>query len=349
MGGIDAWLASVLVAHGINLLRLEAGYQRAVLAILLEMEKELSGKLTGAKPLTEFSRQRLTDLLAETRHLIAESYIAIRQELAPVPIMAMEAEFMTKTLGEAVGVKLVNSAPSETLLRSLASQALVLGGPATDWWTRQGQDTAFRFANAVRQGVAQGETNEQIVARVRGTRLAPGILETSRRNAESLVRTSVQTLTQDARMAVFQANDDILLGFEQISTLDSRTTDICVAYDGARWDMDKKPIAPNKLPFNGGPPRHWGCRSSLSPIVKPLVEGMPEFEPSERASQFGPTTDKTFSAWLGARSAAYQDELLGPGRAQLFRDGKITLQQLLDQRGRPLTLKQLQERYDQAS
>lgn len=345
MGGLDAWLASVLVAHGINLLRLEADYQRQVLAILLQMESELVGKLTGKKALTDFSRQRLTDLLAEARTMIAEKFIEIREVMDPLPVATLEAQFVTKTLKEAVGVKLVNAAPTQAVLRAVANQALVQGGPAADWWARQGADTAFRFANAVRQGVVQGETNATIVGRVKGTPTIPGIMETTRKNAEAMVRTSVQTISAAARQETFEANSDILEGFEQVSTLDSRTTDICVAYDGAKWDLEYEPIAPSKLPYNGGVPRHWGCRSSMSPIVKPLIEGMPGFEPSERASKFGPTKAKTFTEWLDTQSPAFQDELLGPGRADLFRSGRITLQQLLDQRGRPLTLKQLQAKY----
>jgi hypothetical protein len=41
--------------------------------------------------------------------------------------------------------------------------------------------------------------------------------------------------------------------------------------------------------------------------------------------------------------------MLGKGRAELWRSGKITLNQLLDQRGNPLTLAQLQSRYGSAS
>lgn len=345
MGGLDAWLASVLVAHGINLLRLEASYQRDVLAVLLQMEAELVKSLT-TRPLTSFSRQRLTDMLADARSMIAEKFIEIRKELDPLAIAQMEAGFVTSTLRLAVGVKLVAAPPTVAVLRAAVNDALVMGGPAADWWKRQGEDTGFRFANAVRQGVAQGETNAQIVARVRGTPTIPGVMDVTRKNAEAMVRTSVQTVAATARMETFEANTDILEGFEQISTLDSRTTSTCVAYDGARWDMARRPIAPTKLPFNGGPPRHWGCRSSLSPLVKPLVEGMPGFEPSERASKFGPTKDKTFADWLDSQPAAYQEELLGRGKAQLYRDGKITLQQLLDQRGRPLTLAQLQAKYE---
>ena len=38
------------------------------------------------------------------------------------------------------------------------------------------------------------------------------------------------------------------------------------------------------------------------------------------------------------------DHMLGKGKAQLWREGKITLTDLVDQYGRPLTLKELRER-----
>jgi hypothetical protein len=38
--------------------------------------------------------------------------------------------------------------------------------------------------------------------------------------------------------------------------------------------------------------------------------------------------------------------MLGKGRAQLWRDGKITLSQLLNAEGAPLTLAQLKAKYD---
>lgn len=347
MGSIDAWLASMLVAHGVDLLRLEATYQRVVLALLLEMERELVDKLTGKKPITEWSRQRLTDMLADARSLIASTYVDIKNAMDPLPIMKMEADYTTKVLKEGIGTKLVTGSPSASTLAALAQETLIQGAPSAAWWSRQGSDTAFRFANAVRQGIAQGETNAQIVGRVAGTKTQPGVMDTSQRNAEALVRTSVQTVTNEARLAVFENNADVLEGIEQVSTLDSRTTNICIAYDGATWGLDEahRPIAPNKLPYNGGCPRHWGCRSSIVPKVKPLVAGLEGFNPSERASEHGPTRAKTFSAWLDGKSKSYQDRLLGPGRAELFRDGKMTLPQLLDQSGRPLTLKQLEESY----
>ena len=55
--------------------------------------------------------------------------------------------------------------------------------------------------------------------------------------------------------------------------------------------------------------------------------------------------DLTFGDWLKGKPVEFADEMLGKGRAQLWRDGKITLQDLLNAQGQPLTLKQLRERY----
>jgi hypothetical protein len=54
--------------------------------------------------------------------------------------------------------------------------------------------------------------------------------------------------------------------------------------------------------------------------------------------------DITFGAWLDKKGVTFQDKLLGKKRAQLWRDGKITLTQLVDFRGNPLTLSQLEAR-----
>jgi len=54
----------------------------------------------------------------------------------------------------------------------------------------------------------------------------------------------------------------------------------------------------------------------------------------------------TFDAFLSRRSAAEQDAQLGAGRAQLWRDGKITLRQLVDNAGNPLTIEQLRSKYE---
>ena len=194
-----------------------------------------------------------------------------------------------------------------------------------------------------------GQTVSQIAARVSGTTTTAGVMDTARAGARVLVHSSVMSVANAARLATYKENDDAIKGYEQLSTLDGHTTDICIAYSGAQWDLDFKPINGTTLPFNGGCPRHWGCRSIIVPILKTFKElgiDIPEPPVGTRASNFGEVpADMSFDAFLRRRTKEQQDEQLGSGRAQLWRDGKITLRQLLDMKGNPLTLAQLERKY----
>jgi hypothetical protein len=54
----------------------------------------------------------------------------------------------------------------------------------------------------------------------------------------------------------------------------------------------------------------------------------------------------TYEGWLKTKSGAFQKEVLGPGKWQLWQDGQIGLKDLIDQRGRPLTLEELKQLED---
>ncbi|MCK5605384.1 phage head morphogenesis protein [Candidatus Pacearchaeota archaeon] len=295
--------------------------------------------------LTDFGRARTNKLLREATAVIEDGYKAVQIELDFEGLAKQQAGVAANSF-KAIG--LTASLPSETALKALVNGSLIEGAPSAAWWSKQSDDTAFKFSAQVRQGIAGGETVQQIVRRIVGSpRLGtPGIMETSRRGASALVHTSIQQVSNDARLATFKANDDIVKGVMQLSTLDSHTTKICIAYSGASWDLEGNPIDGNELPFNGGTPRHFNCRSVLTPITRTYKElgiNIPEAPPGTRASDLGqvPATT-TFESFLERHDAEYMDNLLGPGRAKLYRDGKITLTQLVDGQGRPLTLKQLE-------
>ncbi len=241
------------------------------------------------------------------------------------------------------------SLPTEAVLKALVNGSLIEGAPSSAWWAKQSNDLAFKFAAQVRQGIAQNETMTQIVRRVAGSEKLgiPGIFEGARQNAFALVHTSVMQVASDARLATYRANSDIIKGVRQLSTMDGHTTPTCVAYSGAEWDLDGNPINGTTLPFNGGPPRHWGCRSVLTSITKTFkemgIKGLPELpDTGERASDLGPIDrNTTMDQFLKMHDTDWQDKMLGKGKAQLWRDGKITLSQLVDGTGRELTLEEL--------
>ncbi len=234
--------------------------------------------------------------------------------------------------------------------RAIADDVLVNGARPVDWWKRQGTDLHNKFMDTVRQSMEAGEGIDKMRKRISGGVIdgvqIPGIMKASKANAEALARTATSKVTNEARLRTFEDNKDVIKGMKQVSTLDNRTSVICAAYDGQTWALpDYEPIAPSTLAFNGGPPRHFNCRSTLVPIVRSWEElGIPakELTPSTRASMDGQVpVDQTFDAFLKKKGKTFQDALLGPVRARLWRAGKVTLQQMLDFRGQPLSPEEL--------
>jgi hypothetical protein len=253
----------------------------------------------------------------------------------------------TATASTFATIGLEATIPTEAVLRALVNGSLIEGHAAGAWWAKQSDDLAFKFASQVRQGIAAGETLMDIVRRVAGSpRLGiPGIMDISRRNAGALVHTSIMQVANDARMAVYQANQDIMKGYRYLSTLDGNICPRCIARSGSTWDLEYKPTGGTKLEYVPTP-IHFKCRCLILPILKSYKElGAPEIqEPptGTRASDEGQVrADITMTEWLKGKPKAYVDDLLGPGRSDLFLKGKISLSDLVSQNGRPLTLEQL--------
>ena len=56
------------------------------------------------------------------------------------------------------------------------------------------------------------------------------------------------------------------------------------------------------------------------------------------------SSQRTYGGWLKDQPKAFQDEVLGPERAALFRSGEVSLDRFTDDAGRTLTLEQLRAR-----
>lgn len=364
----DDIIADEFITRQISLLRFAAGQRGQVLEILRRMEEELTEVLFySGRKLTDTGREDRARLLRQCTALIEQYYSEAAAHLGNelAGLGRVEAVAVAASLSAAFRGAVIPSLPTEGYLRRLVDNTLIQGAPSAAWWKRQAGSTAFRFANEVRQGLAQAETNDAIIRRIRGRasgytmiegkrvyKYVGGIMDTERRNIAALVQTSVQSVANAARRDTMLENGDIIKGVRHISTLDSHTTTICVGYSGAAWSIPGyKPIAPNNKDYNGGTPRHWNCRSVEIPITKTFKEmgiDLPEFDPSTttRSANGGPVAaDMSFGAYLKNKPDTFVNDLLGAGRADLWRAGKITLPQLLDQSGRPLSLKELRKRY----
>lgn len=357
--GANDRIADLFTEHAIDLIRLEAGERRQIRSILRDLEADLAAQVARVDPTgparQTYRIQRLEKLLKQVRDTIRASYRqadqALRNEL--MELADIEADFTARAINEGIRFDLADARMTREMARALVGDVLVQGAPVAEWWSRQAGDTLQRFTDAMRLGVGQGMTNAQLVRRVRGgtengERIV-GLIETPRHHAESLVRSATRAVAERARDEVYAQNEDILAAVVWDSTLDSRTTLLCMVRDQLRYTVkDKKPIG-HDVPWLTGPGNlHWGCRSSSRPETKSWRElGIDEDDlpPGTRASMDGQVAgDTTFEAWLKRRSKAEQDRALGEGRAELWREGRISFRDLLDANGRELTTAELRER-----
>lgn len=347
---ITTQAALKLTTHQLDLMRVAEHANQRVRATLIRLGTDIANALRRAD-LTEHAISRLTTLQHEVAGMIAMTY----RELNALSIATLdqlvraESKIAATILNRLMGVDLLTGVLPVETISQLVTGFLVQGAPTEDWWERQSAKLLFDFEREVRFGMISNETNQEIVARIIGTRSRDGIMETARHTAEALVRTSVQEGANKSRLAMYRKNSDVIAGVQQISTLDLRTTDICMAYDHQCWDLDGEPIRGTTLPFNGGPPRHWNCRSTLIPILfswRELGVDGSKIKAGTRASMDGQVSAEiNFDTWLASLSKSEQNAVLGKGRAELWRNGKIKLADLLDRRGDPLSLDELLDRY----
>lgn len=233
--------------------------------------------------------------------------------------------------------ELVQDIAAPRLVRSIVVSRPMQGRVLRQWTNAIGRDLASRVEQQVKLGLTMGESIPTIVQRVRGRRAAgfrDGVLQTTRRNAEGVVRTAVNHVTTHAREATYEANSDLIQGVQWVSTLDARTTEICAALDGRVFRVGDGPR----------PPAHFNCRSTTVPALKSWESiGIKDPGVGTRASMNGQVpASMTYGKWLQQQPAAFQDEVLGKGRAELFRRGHVPIERFIDKRLRPLTLRELE-------
>ena len=331
-------LLDLTIIRQLLLERVIAGQSAAVNkqldAIAAALEKQLKGK-----EFTEYQGKRLDKAIAELKAIVSV------KEPDLSDLTAAEAAFFRDAMVN-VGIDAV--LPPVAAIESIAQSSLIQGATMGNWFARLNENIRFDIERTVKNGVLLGQTNAQIAKEIMGVGDKGGQpIAKARRDAMAITRTAVQTVAKDARLASLEANANIIKAVQWVSTLDSRTSEICVARSGKTWSYpDFKPIG-HKIPWNGGPPAHWNCRSSFIPVTKSFEELTggkikDTIEPATRASMDGlVAADLTFDQFLKNKPPEFADKMLGKGRAELWRSGKITLNQLLDQRGNPLTLAQL--------
>ena len=229
------------------------------------------------------------------------------------------------------------------------------------------ESSAERLDLAVRSGVFAGESLDQITRRLVGRlefadfgplsvkqlALAGGELtKVANNQISTIVRTSVNQVTNQASQAVYAANKKVAPKYEYVATLDSRTSPICQRLDGQIFDYNKGPT----------PPQHFNCRSTTVPVVDfdglqkkyPNLEKPPATKLDTRPSITGRVPQGTpYGNWLLQQDKKLQVKTLGnEGKVNFFKklakregSGQAALRKMIRTDGSERSLKDLQRLY----
>lgn len=270
----------------------------------------------------------------DLREIIVHATTGIQGALELEDFAEQEAGFAAKLLASGATVEIrqgftpeqiraITTRSKMTLLSGKTQKRLTIRQAFDDFAQGVGRDSM----RVVQAGVLESKTTDQMAREV--SRL---VTTRSRQQAEAVIRTATNHIGATARDEVYRANADILEGERFMATLDSHTTITCAGLDRTLHPLGQGPR----------PPLHYRCRSIRVPEVKEeyRLGGL-----GERASMDGPVDNQlTYGGFLRRQSKEFQDDVLGPRRAALFRSGKVKINQFTDDAGRVLTLDQLAAR-----
>lgn len=292
--------------------------------------------VTRYTDLTIAQRTRQLQLFANIDGYLADAYGAANKfakkqfdEYASIESNVVRAQLRAIVArGE---IDLTFDAMSKAEIRNIASLPIA-GLDLGAWFEKQASDMSTETRRQIQMGLLQGETPQQIVRRVMpADTMSPAVLRTARRNASTLVRTTVTTVHNNAALeTMIAAGPKVTNAYRYVAVRDARTSTICRALSNKVFEF----VDPKKKM----PPQHPNCRSTIVAEVNYSKLGLPT-PAADSALSF-----QSYDAWLREQSSDMQSVILGPSRAALYTSGRVTLPEMIATDNRTLTLEQLRSR-----
>ena len=357
-------------------IELTAARQLRISTILRQLEESLGtwaidatnvtkDELQGLAALqSDFIQEQLKKVLPSDEMKSAVRTVEISPQFAQSVVTTDPARVNVFTLPEELQATRTGIEPKFSLTaREGAIITLPNGATVQTSFRRIAASQHELLSKTVNNGLLIGRTTQEISRELRGrldfeevgtltsikqkggvaTKLANNQIET-------IVRTSINQVSNSAAIAVYRNNSDITDRYRYVATLDTKTSPICSRLDGQVFTYGKGPT----------PPQHFNCRSTTVPLVKESFlkrfgVTQEDFEEgAQRPSKTGLAqkgkmvpANENYASWLSKQPSEIQDEVFGKKKGVIYRsqlrkkDPTTVLREFVRSDGSELTLEEL--------
>lgn len=273
--------------------------------------------------------------------LNTQIYAEIKSGLAP--LATNEVAFVAGVSGQALaGIALPTAS---AVVRDSIKTPSAGGALVKEMFDAIGVKTAEIAKKAIREGITQGMTNQQIFKQIKGSPdfdYEDSQLRTVKRDIDAIVRTTRMHVANEAYLQTWTA-----LGYKHlkiVATLDGRTCKVCAMLDGNVYPIDgAKPNLPGHARSRTV---YVGCDANGVLIGKRafVMDSKPvkDIPKSERAEKIGRVNANTnYETFFKNASVEFQKDWLGPTRYKLYKEGGYTIDRFVDPLGKELTISAL--------
>ena len=340
-------IEDIATRHQVLLERLKSGKAKDYLKVAKKFDGELITKLNklGVDSLDQLTKKELNSIVRYSTKLNQKYQKVIVKDLnKDLESLAksdsiFEQQAINSVVTGANAVSAANIAFSAALAAPISATGELLEPFIKNW-----SKTRINQVNgAIRKGYKEGATLSQMTQRLRGTKannFKDGLTNLRTRQAEAVIRTSVQHVSTTARLKTWERNKDIIEKYKWRATLDGRTTQQCRSLDGQEFEVGKG---------NPLPPIHIGCRSTINFVVKSELGLDALDEGATRSSLSGSVpANQTYYDWLKTQPKPFQRAAIGRKKTEWLNDGRLKAKEFaklnLDKNFKPLTLDQMQRK-----
>lgn len=287
---LDAFLRHQVYVEGYKNGQTEdtATFEQIAAVILLLVTK------TGYENFGDMPRRVLSRLIAQVNAKVKELY-GKRADLTMSNLrkfmdvdLKVTRKLFSEISGEPVGV-----VAGALLWAELLNAPMATGIEPKRILTGVLAATLAELGKLMRRAYADKWTRSEFTKALVGTRTVSGAITKAQRQFNTGVNTLIQHTTS---YVVFKVGSLRYDRYQWVSVLDSRTTEICRSRNGQLFTYRQGPR----------PPAHWGCRSTIIPVVMSARLALP-----------------TYFTWLTAQPATVQIDILGQRRANELRAGRL--------------------------